>query len=133
MLLSLNIRQYRLDHFLSQEYVADKLNTTQSNYSRIEKSDTACAKRLSQIADAMGTTPETLTNYHLTWNENGQLIPAEWVLNELMQRQQETKYQQETIKIQDTYIQYVRAVITAYNINAGEPLNEPPTTLQESK
>lgn len=133
MLLSLNIKQYRLDHYLSQEYVADKLNTSQSNYSRLERSDAGCAKRLSQIANAMGTTPETLTNYHLARNENGELIPAKWVFNELKQRREENKYQQETIKIQDTYIQYVRTVITTYNINDGKPLNELPTTLQEAK
>jgi transcriptional regulator with XRE-family HTH domain len=133
MLLSLNIKQYRLDHFLSQEYVADKLNTTQSNYSRIEKSETACAKRLIQIANAMGTTPEILTNYHLTQDENGKLTPAEWVINELKRKQEENKHQQETIKIQDTYIQYVRAVITDYGLTSGKPLDELPTVVEEVK
>ncbi|QIP16722.1 helix-turn-helix transcriptional regulator [Spirosoma aureum] len=64
--LAENIKQYRNDHHIKQEYVADKINVHQTTYHRIENNNERCAKRLPEIANALETTPDVLKNYHIT-------------------------------------------------------------------
>jgi transcriptional regulator with XRE-family HTH domain len=45
----------------SQEYVADKIGISQSNYARLEKNEVAISdERLGLIAEILGTTPEAI-------------------------------------------------------------------------
>ena len=106
--------------------MAEKLAMCQPNYSRLEKNNRACTKRLPQIADALGTTPEILKNYHLVKNEAGDLEAAEWV-KELINEQKQTILQQkEIIRFQSLYIHYIYTTWQKLGIYVDTPLNEQP-------
>jgi len=64
MSLAKNIKRYRCNAGICQEFMAIHLSVGQSTYSRLEKNDKACARRLDSIARLLDTTPETLRNYH---------------------------------------------------------------------
>lgn len=66
MSLSTNIKRFRRAKGISQEYMAESLHIHQSVYCRLEKNETACAERLTRIAEILATTPDVLRTYHLT-------------------------------------------------------------------
>lgn len=49
---------------LKQEYIADQLHMTQSNYSRIENNQVKIKyELLLKVAHVLGTTPDSITNF----------------------------------------------------------------------
>ncbi|AKD56646.1 helix-turn-helix domain-containing protein [Spirosoma radiotolerans] len=104
MTLSANIRQFRKEKGLSQEYMADRLCMSQPTYNRLERNSLACTKRLVQLANALGTTPDNLQNYHLT---NSTQTEAEEKDRRL--REQEVK-----INFLSRYVRYLQETWQAY-------------------
>ncbi len=87
---------------------------SQPAYSRLENSDAACAKRLSQIANALGTTPDVLKNYHLTPNAAGEPEAADWVKALLLEKDVLIQQQKGQINFLGRYVDYVKAVAEKY-------------------
>ena len=123
MSLSLNVKQFRNDNHISQEYIADKLFMCQSNYSRLENSDAACAKRLPQIAHVLGTTPEVLKNYHFTPNAAGESEAADWVKALLLEKDVLIQQQEEQINFLGRYADYLKSAWNKYIGNFGSTDN----------
>ncbi len=115
MSLSINIKQYREDNYISQEYMAERLSMCQPNYSRIEKSDRACAKRLSQLAIALNVTPEVLLSYHLVQDENGEMEAADWIKMLLAEKEEMIQQQTEHIQLLKHHVDYLQAVWKQYS------------------
>jgi len=104
MFLSANIRQFRKEKGLSQEFMADRLCMSQPTYNRLERNSLSCAKRLTQIANALGTTPDMLQNYHLTNSTQTESAAKDQLLQE-----QEVK-----INFLSRYVCYLQATWQAY-------------------
>ncbi|ADB36835.1 helix-turn-helix domain-containing protein [Spirosoma linguale] len=107
MTLSANVKQVRKEKGLSQEYMADRLCMSQPTYNRLERNSLACVKRLAQLADALGTTPETLANYHLINEPDTHATEAE---------EKDRLIQEQEVKITflSRYIRYLQATWKAY-------------------
>ena len=103
--------------------MAEMLHMCQSNYSRLENNDTACTKRLPQIANALGTTPEVLKNYHLTPNAAGEPEAADWVEALLVEKDALIQQQKGQIDFLGHYADYVKAVAEKYALPFDEPDN----------
>ncbi|GAB4031901.1 helix-turn-helix domain-containing protein [Spirosoma gilvum] len=133
MFLSINIKRFRKDRRITQEQMADKLCMSQPTYWRLENDEAACTKRLPELAKALGTTAETLQTYHLAKNENGEPIPATWVLEQLAQqndlltdKENTIQQQQHTIQFQERYIAYVYNTLQNSGFQFTPPSDEPP-------
>mgnify|MGYP002777689698 CR=1 FL=1 len=75
MTLNTNIRRYRTENGLSQEYVGEKLHMSQSTYSRLERLGHVSNALLLRIAETFGTTPEVLRTYHQNYPDNASDTP----------------------------------------------------------
>ncbi|GAB2593035.1 helix-turn-helix domain-containing protein [Spirosoma areae] len=114
MILSANIKQYRKDNHIAQVEVAEKMHMSQPTYWRTENSDEACAKRLPQIANALGTTPDILQNYHLVQNGNGVVEPAGWVKALVAEKESIIQKQAGEITFLNAYTSYMQSVWNTY-------------------
>lgn len=114
MSLSQNIRQFRKDKGISQEYMAEKLHMSQPTYYRLEQRDSECIKRLPQIAHALDTTPEVLQEYHAASATD---LPSETddPLEELLaEKESVIQSQQEHIQVLTLFIEYTQSIWRNY-------------------
>ena len=127
MSLSKNIKRCRKASGISQEYMGDQLNMNQSAYSRLERQDNICAKRLGQIASALGTTPDALHTYHETHGpaptESDVELPVVSVKGLLKRKEKIIQSQAEEITFLRRQITYLQAVWHQY-CGGGQTRND---------
>ena len=117
MTISQVIQRYRKEKGYSQEYMASQLNLSQATYSRLEKCDTACIKRLVAIARVLGTVPDTFLTYTSSNTRKPILavIPSEPQLKTMpLGKDEVIRYQAEEITFLREQISYLQAVWHQY-------------------